>query len=96
MTHITEILPDDASESTIEAMAEGRLCRYAGELEVKVERLTFNLKVQSKYATEYRAAMESSAKQVRHIAFSMPAPNKWTPQLAQLANSMISEVSADD
>ena len=36
MTKIIELLPDDASETVLDAMAEGRLCRYAVELEDEV------------------------------------------------------------
>jgi len=39
MTKIIEIMPDGVSDEIASAIAEGRLCRYAMELEGEIKRL---------------------------------------------------------
>lgn len=43
-TTIFEIMPDNLSNEIVAAIAEGRLCRYAVELEKEIERLRECLK----------------------------------------------------
>jgi len=42
-TKIIEMMPDDVSDKIISAIAEGRLCRYAQELEGDIERLNADI-----------------------------------------------------
>jgi len=44
MTKIVEMMPDNLSNELVAAIAEGRLCRYAQELEMKIVSLEKKLR----------------------------------------------------